>query len=56
MSCDGPLVSHNTLIRVTYHDTDQMGVVYYGNYPTWFEIGRTELLRVTVNYVSGLGN
>ena len=22
-----------------------MGVVYYGNYLTWFEIGRTDLLR-----------
>lgn len=44
---DTPLVSHDTLIRVTYRDTDQMGIVYYGNYPTWFEIGRTELLRAT---------
>lgn len=24
-----------------------MGVVYYGNYFTWFEVGRTELLRST---------
>lgn len=31
--------------RVIYGDTDQMGVVYYGNYLRWFEIGRTELLR-----------
>lgn len=22
-----------------------MGVVYYGNYLTWFEVGRTDLLR-----------
>ncbi len=39
--------SNETKIRITYHDTDQMGVVYYGNYPTFFEIGRTELLRST---------
>src|SRR5690242_18764953 len=31
--------------RVIYGDTDQMGVVYYGNYLRWFEMGRTELLR-----------
>jgi acyl-CoA thioester hydrolase len=30
---------------VIYGDTDQMGVVYYGNYLRWFEMGRTELLR-----------
>ncbi len=34
-----------TEIRVRYEETDQMGVVYYANYLTWFEIGRTELLR-----------
>ena len=32
-------------IRVRYAETDQMGVVYYGNYMTWFEIGRAEMLR-----------
>lgn len=32
-------------IRVAYADTDQMGMVYYGNYLTYFERGRTELLR-----------
>jgi len=34
-----------TMIRVRYAETDQMGVVYYGNYFTWFEIGRVELCR-----------
>jgi acyl-CoA thioester hydrolase len=33
-------------LRVTYHDTDQMGHAYYGRYMMWFEVGRTELLRV----------
>ena len=28
-----------------YAETDQMGVVYYGNYFTWFEVGRVELCR-----------
>ncbi|MDR2860888.1 MAG: acyl-CoA thioesterase [Elusimicrobiota bacterium] len=32
-------------IRIAYADTDQMGMVYYGNYLTFFERGRTELFR-----------
>lgn len=31
--------------RVRYAETDQMGYVYYGNYPQFFEIGRVEALR-----------
>jgi acyl-CoA thioester hydrolase len=34
-----------TEVRVRYADTDQMGVVYYGNYFTWLETGRTEYFR-----------
>jgi acyl-CoA thioester hydrolase len=34
-----------TRIRVRYAETDQMGVVYYGNFFVWFEVGRVELLR-----------
>ncbi len=34
-----------TSVRIRYADTDQMGVVYHGNYPQFFEIGRTEWLR-----------
>jgi acyl-CoA thioester hydrolase len=34
-----------TQVRVRYAETDQMGVVYHGNYFTWFEIGRVELCR-----------
>jgi len=32
-------------IRVTYEQTDKMGVVYYANYLRWFEVARTEFLR-----------
>ncbi|MGB8543453.1 MAG: thioesterase family protein [Candidatus Acidiferrales bacterium] len=32
-------------MRVRYAETDQMGVVYHGNYFTWFEVGRVELCR-----------
>ena len=37
--------THEVQIRVRYQETDQMGVVYHGNYFTFFEIGRTEYLR-----------
>lgn len=33
--------------RVTYAETDQMGVVYHANYLVWFEMARTEHLRRT---------
>ena len=32
-------------VRIAYADTDRLGVVYYANYLTLFEKGRTELLR-----------
>jgi acyl-CoA thioester hydrolase len=32
-------------VRVIYGDTDAMGIVYYGNYFRWFEVGRAELMR-----------
>ncbi len=34
-----------TKLRVRYKDTDCMKVVYYGNYLTYFEVGRVEFLR-----------
>ncbi|MCY7293756.1 MAG: acyl-CoA thioesterase, partial [Ferruginibacter sp.] len=34
-----------TQIRMHYALTDQMGVVYYGNYAQFYEIGRTEAIR-----------
>lgn len=35
----------STKTRVRYSETDQMGVVYHGNYAQYFELGRTEWLR-----------
>ena len=32
-------------VRVRYADTDKMGIVYYGTYPIYFEIGRSEYMR-----------
>jgi acyl-CoA thioester hydrolase len=39
-----PSVSE-TLIRVNYSETDQMGVAYHGRYLVWLDIARTEHLR-----------
>lgn len=36
---------HIEQIRVRYSETDQMGVVYHGNYLPYLEIGRVEWLR-----------
>lgn len=36
---------HEIEVRVRYSETDQMGVVYHGNYLPYFEIGRVEWLR-----------
>ncbi|RBP44750.1 acyl-CoA thioesterase [Garciella nitratireducens] len=35
----------DTVIRVRYAETDQMGIVYHSNYIIWFEIGRTDWFR-----------
>lgn len=32
-------------VRVRYAETDQMAVVYHGNYAQYFEMGRVEWLR-----------
>jgi acyl-CoA thioester hydrolase len=42
---DGHDCFYDTTVRVRYAETDQMGVVYYGNYYLWFEVGRVELCR-----------
>ena len=39
------MLSHQFTVRVRYADTDQMGMVYYGNYARYYEIGRVELMR-----------
>lgn len=38
------LVSTTTR-RVIYAETDKMGFLYYGNYPSYYEVGRVEALR-----------
>lgn len=38
--------SHTITIIPRYSETDQSGVIHHTVYPVWFEMGRTELLRV----------
>lgn len=37
--------THEIEIRVRYQETDAQGHVHHANYVTWFELGRTEMLR-----------
>lgn len=39
------LRQHEIDLRVRYQETDPMGFLHHANYFTYFEIGRTELLR-----------
>lgn len=41
------LRQHEIDIRVRYKETDPMGLLHHGNYFTYFEMGRTELLRAS---------
>jgi acyl-CoA thioester hydrolase len=38
--------SHEIQIRVRYAETDRMGLLHHANYFVYFEMGRTELLRL----------
>lgn len=45
-------------IRTRYAETDQMGVIYYGNYPQYLEIARVEWLRslgISYKYMEEIG-
>jgi YbgC/YbaW family acyl-CoA thioester hydrolase len=39
------MYSSETLIRVRYGETDRMGYMYYGHYPEYFEVSRTDMIR-----------
>jgi len=36
-----------TLVRVNYSETDQMGVAYHARYLVWLDVARTEHLRAS---------
>ena len=44
MATAAPAISES-LVRVNYSETDQMGVVYHARYLVWLDIARTEHLR-----------
>jgi acyl-CoA thioester hydrolase len=39
------ITQHEIEIRVRYYETDAMGIVHHSRYLTYFELGRTEMLR-----------
>ena len=39
------MYSSETEVRVRYGETDQMGVLYYGYYALYYEVGRAEAVR-----------
>jgi acyl-CoA thioester hydrolase len=41
------LKQHEIELRVRYQETDPMSLLHHANYFTYFEIGRTELLRAS---------
>ena len=44
MTAEGPAISE-TLVRVNYSETDQMGVVYHARYLVWLDVARCDYLR-----------
>jgi acyl-CoA thioester hydrolase len=38
--------ANETTIRVRYAETDRMGLLHHANYFVYFEMGRTEMLRM----------
>ena len=47
MSSGATVKKASVEVRVIYGDTDQMGVVYYGNYLRYFEAARGALIRAS---------
>lgn len=35
-----------TYFTVRYAETDRMGIAHHSNYPVWFEMGRTDFIRL----------
>lgn len=44
MTGESPAISE-TLVRVNYSETDQMGVVYHARYLVWLDVARCDYLR-----------
>ncbi len=39
------MYTSETNVRVRYAETDKMGYLYHGNYATYYELGRVEMIR-----------
>lgn len=39
------MITHDTILRTRYGETDQMGIIYHPNYYIYFEMGRTDFLK-----------
>ena len=39
------MIRSDVEIRVRYAETDKMGIAYHGNYFTWFEVARVNMLE-----------
>jgi len=39
------MYTNETQVRVRYGESDRMGYAYYGYYPLYYEVGRTEMMR-----------
>lgn len=39
------MISHSKII-VRYAETDKMAIVHHSNYPIWFEVARTDYIKI----------
>lgn len=39
-------MKNETLITARYAETDQMGIIHHSVYPVWFEVGRTNFIKM----------
>lgn len=39
-------LKNETLITARYAETDQMGIIHHSIYPVWFEVGRTNFIKM----------
>ena len=39
-------MTYETHITARYAETDQMGIIHHSVYPVWFEVGRTDLIKI----------
>jgi acyl-CoA thioester hydrolase len=43
-------------ITVRYAETDRMGIAHHSNYPVWFEVGRTDFIKMFGTTYSDMEN